>query len=152
MSEFSCSLHTLGWVIGGIILILKGCKVRSWVFFHYLLYSSCTAAVQEAVSSKLNCVLGGWWRREVTAEERNTFLRVLITEHEEYGRLLIYKSCPPPWSSCSGFVRCHAVFEHLGKPQMFDSYTGPDLILIPIAGAFWLRSLWLKSCSQLPLH
>lgn len=143
----------LGWVTGDIILIYKGCKVRSWIFSHHL-YSSCSAAVQEAVPSKLNCVLGGggWWRRGVPAEERNTFLRVLITEHEEYGRLLIYKNCPPPLSSCSGFVRCHAIFEHLGKPQMFDSYAGPDLILIPNAGAFWLSSLWRRPCSQLPLH
>lgn len=81
------------------------------------------------------------WRTEGTAEERNTFLRVLVTEHEGYGRLLTYKSCPPPLSSCSGFVCCHAVFEHLGKPQMFDfdSYTEADLILIPNARAFWLR-------------
>lgn len=72
-------------------------------------------------------------------EERNAFLRVLVTEHEEYGRLFIYKSRPPPLSSCSGFVHCHAAFEHLGKPQMFDSYTEADLILIPNARAFWLR-------------
>lgn len=91
---------------------------------------------------------------EEERREKNTFLSLHVAEHEEYGRLLIYESCPPPLSSCSGFVPCHAVFEHLRKPQMldFDSYTEADLILIPYARAFWLRLPWRKPCSKLPFN
>lgn len=35
-------------------------------------------------------------RRGGTAVERNTFLRLLIREHEEIGRLLTYKAVPHP--------------------------------------------------------
>lgn len=56
----------------------------------------------------------------VTAAERNTFLGVLIVEHGENERRPTYRSCPPPLGSCSGFVLRYALFEHLGKAQMFD--------------------------------
>lgn len=56
----------------------------------------------------------------MTAAERETFLGVLVGEHGENERRLAYRSCPPPLSSCSGFVFHYALFEHLGKAQMFD--------------------------------
>lgn len=56
----------------------------------------------------------------MTAAERKTFLGVLVGEHGENERRLAYRSCPPPLGSCSGFVFHSALFEHLGKAQMFD--------------------------------